>query len=394
MPKVTTKHRGRPRVHLSLASFRRHKAKELLPVHDLCEELGYGLTNKRRYINFYNTVANYGAGFKSRSTVAGIRALHWCNSAHKQLILEMARDFLETDKNGELFWPDDSMQANHGRLPYSKDYGLIQETMLVLFFQTLMNPPDDRATILAEIPAEDANTPGSGYDQVSHPVPADVHHPSVEEFRFPGEGAVDGPTNRDDSLLNTTSDDEGTEPQPGLRQPSDAAFPPRNPTIEDMIDESLSSHPPHNRIPSPDQLAHTAKATGGFERALSRDLEPTQSSSSLKTDIVVSFFNPSGINRPWMPRTGISSMSLQRLFDELPVRCRFTGLIIRLHVAENSYEYRLYAGDNDVFEQMLIRYSDKIGDFKREHRHEKRQVVFDMCISPVYDENAQWIDGG
>ncbi|KAH7125971.1 hypothetical protein EDB81DRAFT_202456 [Dactylonectria macrodidyma] len=522
MPKVATKRSGRPRKYLSLASFNYYQATNLPSVHRLCQKLDYAFSDNRRHIDFYNTVANYITGFKSLPTIANIRTLYWRNRVHRQLILDMATGFLETDKNGQFFWPDDCMQANYGRLQYSKHYGLIQETMLVLFFQILMKSPDDHPTPTVEFRVADANTPGSGQDQVSNVGPADTYHSGVEQVRSPGGGTLGDSVRPDDSQFSTAPDDERTDAEPNIMPPPEATFRPRAPTIEDILDESFRSHNQKNRMPSPDELATTSpglnswpahrtgesargriakhrkgkqpiypdgqgadtgfshqnalqfdgsfmfgsqarqhykqparqgntyggessraneilndfeqfaggreeitqdedssqsssqqsrlvtlndvgqdgghhgertnipvpsstkpKPTGTFERALSRDPEPRRPLGSLKTDYVVSVFRPSGRNRRWTPRTGISAMSLQRLFEVLPVPGGFTGLDICLRVPGNVYEERLLAGDDDLFEMTLSRYAETIEQFKREHRHWTRRVVFEILIKPI-----------
>ncbi|KAL6406753.1 hypothetical protein AUP68_09557 [Ilyonectria robusta] len=119
---------------------------------------------------------------------------------------------------------------------------------------------------------------------------------------------------------------------------------------------------------------------GSFERALSRDSRPPTAVKLLKTHLDFSVTSPGGRNSNWVPRIGLSQMSLRRLVEEVPLHCDFSWLRISLQMPGLIVDRDISVGDEERFEIVLARFSDIINAFKREHADSNMLVVFEIVI--------------
>ncbi|KAF7557902.1 hypothetical protein G7Z17_g211 [Cylindrodendrum hubeiense] len=128
---------------------------------------------------------------------------------------------------------------------------------------------------------------------------------------------------------------------------------------------------------------------GRFQRALSR---PPRMSNSPNIHLMCSVSNRKGIMEPWTPKIGFNVMSLQRLAEDIPLDCHFTGLAFTLEIADEKILYSIALGDEDGFQIMLTRFSRKIRAFVRELEDPNHRDVLEMVIRPL--RNMRRIDNG
>lgn len=108
-------------VHMATSQTSTASAHSLPRVTALRELLGYGDLNPRSSI-FSDDIRSFGRKFQTSDGLAGSDLLEWKSPRHQAALEEMTDAYLERDKNGYLFWPDDKESVNFNSLQYSRDH--------------------------------------------------------------------------------------------------------------------------------------------------------------------------------------------------------------------------------------------------------------------------------
>ncbi|KAH6990788.1 hypothetical protein BKA56DRAFT_573129 [Ilyonectria sp. MPI-CAGE-AT-0026] len=112
------------------------KSLEVPRIRELRKELGYGRAGKSRDISFYNIICAYCFGFKSSKGLRGAELIKWQYTPHQDALLELTNNFLEQDRMGVYFWPDDpTASPAHCPLQYSKDSLRIKRAVTQIFLR-------------------------------------------------------------------------------------------------------------------------------------------------------------------------------------------------------------------------------------------------------------------
>ena len=85
-------------------------------------ELGYGDAKDPRSQVFYDDVRAFRKKFITSNDIKGKDLHQWKEVSHQVGLKEMATAYLDTYRNGFLFWPRDSKKENWTGLVYADDY--------------------------------------------------------------------------------------------------------------------------------------------------------------------------------------------------------------------------------------------------------------------------------
>lgn len=98
------------------------RAPATLPnITELRQALDYGDLHLIRCSTFSDDVRAYRKKFITSNGTSGPDLYDWRDPEHQAGLKEMTRAYLDRDKNGLLFWPDDPSAANFNKLQYSED---------------------------------------------------------------------------------------------------------------------------------------------------------------------------------------------------------------------------------------------------------------------------------
>ena len=86
----------------------------------LRKELGYGDPRLHRCSAFYDDIRVFRKKYTTRKGQPGVSLYDWKSPEHQRALTEMAHDYLETDGNGLLYWPDDPAALNYNTIHYSE----------------------------------------------------------------------------------------------------------------------------------------------------------------------------------------------------------------------------------------------------------------------------------
>ncbi|KAF4958586.1 hypothetical protein FGADI_2283 [Fusarium gaditjirri] len=116
--------------------FKTSKASSISSLTDLRKELGYGNPGQDQDIAFKRAVRHQIDQFKSTEGIPGYRFTKWTDPSHKRGLLEITRDFLDTQGKGAEFWPDRCHIDTPRLLRYHKDSAKIHRLMIKVFWRT------------------------------------------------------------------------------------------------------------------------------------------------------------------------------------------------------------------------------------------------------------------
>ncbi len=87
----------------------------------LRSELDYGDQKLRRCAAFYDDTRAFRKKFQTSHGIAGADLYDWKSPEGQAGLTQMTCAYLDTEKNGRLFWPDDETSPNYNRYQYTKD---------------------------------------------------------------------------------------------------------------------------------------------------------------------------------------------------------------------------------------------------------------------------------
>ncbi|EWZ51534.1 hypothetical protein BFJ68_g7100 [Fusarium oxysporum] len=127
--------RGKPR-KFGERIFKTSKATSIASLTDLRKELGYGHPGQDQDIAFKRAIRHQIEQFKSTEGIPGYRLTKWTDPSHKRGLLEITRDFLDTQGKGVEYWPDRCHLDTSRPLRYHKDSAKIHRLMIKVFWRT------------------------------------------------------------------------------------------------------------------------------------------------------------------------------------------------------------------------------------------------------------------
>ncbi|KAL5618475.1 hypothetical protein FOVSG1_000697 [Fusarium oxysporum f. sp. vasinfectum] len=127
--------RGKPR-KFGERIFKTSKATSISSLTDLRKELGYGHPGQDQDIAFKRAIRHQIEQFKSTEGIPGYRLTKWTDPSHKRGLLEITRDFLDTQGKGVEYWPDRCHLDTSRPLRYHKDSAKIHRLMIKVFWRT------------------------------------------------------------------------------------------------------------------------------------------------------------------------------------------------------------------------------------------------------------------
>ncbi|EWY93157.1 hypothetical protein FOYG_06468 [Fusarium oxysporum NRRL 32931] len=116
--------------------FKTSKATSIASLTDLRKELGYGHPGQDQDIAFKRAIRHQIEQFKSTEGIPGYRLTKWTDPSHKRGLLEITRDFLDTQGKGVEYWPDRCHLDTSRPLRYHKDSAKIHRLMIKVFWRT------------------------------------------------------------------------------------------------------------------------------------------------------------------------------------------------------------------------------------------------------------------
>jgi hypothetical protein len=90
-------------------------------VDELRRQLGYGNSGSSRVTVFSNATESLTAAFVASGGVPAPGLLNWAEAQDQGGLIRLTYRFLDEDKAGVAFWPDDPGNVNYGMLQYSTD---------------------------------------------------------------------------------------------------------------------------------------------------------------------------------------------------------------------------------------------------------------------------------
>lgn len=73
--------------------------------------------------SLYTAICTYPLTFTSEQGENGVALTKWSDIYHRKALLKMTEDFLDRDRNGVLFWPNDSTSSQYRNIQYSTHRG-------------------------------------------------------------------------------------------------------------------------------------------------------------------------------------------------------------------------------------------------------------------------------
>jgi hypothetical protein len=118
---------------------------------DLRKELDYGGVGSDRPIQFNSTVRNYWKTFVTEDGTSACDLTEWNVPKTKDRLLELTDSFLEGEKYGMKFWPDDVNNEFKNKWSYTQDrpmYDALESLGAVA--NSLQNPRANDAALFQE----------------------------------------------------------------------------------------------------------------------------------------------------------------------------------------------------------------------------------------------------
>ncbi|KAF5027750.1 hypothetical protein F66182_128 [Fusarium sp. NRRL 66182] len=103
---------------------------------ELRKELGYGNAGQDKDIAFKKAVRTQIDNFVSNENLPAYRFTKWKTPAHQRGLLEITKDFLDTQGKGLEFWPDCFSHSGTRPLQYSQDSDRIHSLMVTVFWRS------------------------------------------------------------------------------------------------------------------------------------------------------------------------------------------------------------------------------------------------------------------
>ncbi|KAF2190544.1 hypothetical protein K469DRAFT_387705 [Zopfia rhizophila CBS 207.26] len=101
----------------------------------LRQQLQYGEARLARCNAFYDDLRVFRKKYNTPTGLRGVDLHDWRSPVHQSALAEMTLAFLETEGNGEVYWPSDATSPNFNPLQYSKDHHMIKKIVKQLIFR-------------------------------------------------------------------------------------------------------------------------------------------------------------------------------------------------------------------------------------------------------------------
>ncbi|KAF4449418.1 hypothetical protein F53441_7280 [Fusarium austroafricanum] len=251
--------------------FKTTKSSSIPHLTDLRKELGYGHPGEDQDIAFKRAIRKQIENFVSTENLRGYRFTKWRTPVHQRGLLEITRDFLDTQGKGPEFWPDTHNSANTRLLQYSKDCDKIHRLMIKVFWRAAREykrhkPSSSTAAQLFSQPSNASTQPSKPLNissDTTHHIPNSTHDLRGQSINNP----IDVENMQSGTHASGPSTDN--DPYAAVRMSFDFSVFARR---DETPDESSSSEPFPSSLLAPDPVENNVTAPQEMEKTSGADV--------------------------------------------------------------------------------------------------------------------------
>ncbi|KAK7425937.1 hypothetical protein QQZ08_007519 [Neonectria magnoliae] len=179
--------RGRPKKPLTHEFLKGVKVLPDIPT--LCRQLGYEVSDQPRHETFLAAVSAQAENIIPPGSKD--QFLKWRNPVHRRWLMTGTASFLDKDGRGGLYWPDNPLAENYGKLQYRKDRFPIQRAMVQLLFQIDQSFKNGYKSVTS---SQCTHQPARDDTSAAVPNGTIVQPLEIENAHHQREGTVENPT--------------------------------------------------------------------------------------------------------------------------------------------------------------------------------------------------------